>query len=218
MQQRLHWALTITALVVAVLGVTSLGSAAVRTGVAAAKAPLYASGLLTRGPRGPRGGRGPRGLRGRPGPTGAKGAKGDAGQQGAGGPRGTRVAGRARAITTITTSFDPGTDEPLTGNAWTQAAGEAELVLGRITYEVAQCTDHAGGMPRLNVNLYLDGGPVGALSVMPQVPGATATFTMGIAIPGPASETARTLTAKVGDTCNEHLTVSDLRLDVVALS
>lgn len=218
MQQRLHWGLTITALVVALLGVTSLGSAAVNTGVAAAKAPLYASGLLTRGPRGPRGRRGPRGLRGRTGPTGPKGAKGDAGQQGAGGPPGTRVAARARAATTITTSFEPGTDEPLTGNTWVQGAGEAELALGRITYEVAQCTNQAGGMPRLNVNLYLDGRSVGALSVMPQVPGSTATFTMGIALPGPASDTARTLTAKVADTCNEHLSVSDLRLDVVALS
>jgi hypothetical protein len=43
MQQRLHWTLTITALVVAVLGVTPLGSATVKTGITAAKAPLYAS-------------------------------------------------------------------------------------------------------------------------------------------------------------------------------
>ena len=48
MKQRLHWALTITALVVAVFGVTPLGSATVKTGLAAAKAPLGATGILTR--------------------------------------------------------------------------------------------------------------------------------------------------------------------------
>lgn len=79
MKQRLNWALTLTALLLAVLGATPLGSAAVKTGVSAAKAPLYATGLLSRGPRGPRG---PRGARGPAGPQGAQGPEGPAGPQG----------------------------------------------------------------------------------------------------------------------------------------
>jgi hypothetical protein len=76
---RLHWALTITALVVAVLGTTPLGSATVRTGLTAVKAPLYATHILSRGPRGPRG---PRGYRGPKGDTGSQGPQGSAGPQG----------------------------------------------------------------------------------------------------------------------------------------
>jgi hypothetical protein len=42
--------------------------------------------------------------------------------------------------------------------------------------------------------------------------------TTAIVIPPPASNTDRALTAKAADTCDEHLTVSDLKLDVGASS
>src|SRR5215831_867388 len=149
MQQRLHWALTITALVVALLGVTSLGSAAVNTGVAAAKAPLYASGLLTRGPRGPRGRRGLRGLRG---PAGHAGPHGDAGDPGVRGPRGSAFVARARSVGTVPA---PG-NEPLTGNTWMQAAAEDDVVYGAITYQSPPLCTTSGAPPQLSVNVYVD--------------------------------------------------------------
>jgi len=81
MGNRLAIAISSAALVVAVLGISPLGGAAIRAGTHAAGL----SGKNTtgpRGPRGPRGRRGPRGGPGRPGargPTGAKGATGVAG-------------------------------------------------------------------------------------------------------------------------------------------
>jgi hypothetical protein len=82
MKQRLHWAVSITALTFGVLGTTPLGSASVHIGAAAVKAPLYATHIIARGPRGPRGRRGPRGFRGAKGPTGTRGPTGVQGPAG----------------------------------------------------------------------------------------------------------------------------------------
>jgi hypothetical protein len=92
-KERLPIAISVAALVVAVLGVTGLGEAAqdrVTAGVAKAKraaglAPTRASARGPRGPRGrrgPRGYRGPRGFQGPPGENGLKGDKGDKGDRG----------------------------------------------------------------------------------------------------------------------------------------
>ena len=212
MQQRLHWALTITALVVALLGVTSLGSAAVNTGVAAAKAPLYASGLLTRGPRGPRGRRGLRGLRG---PAGHAGPHGDAGDPGVRGPRGSAFVARARSVGTVSA---PG-NEPLTGNTWMQAAAEDDVVYGAITYQSPPLCTTSGAPPQLSVNVYVDGAPAGVLVASDLVtPGATATFSTPLFLFAPGTDTTRTLTATLSTTCLEQFTITDVRLDVAAFA
>jgi hypothetical protein len=203
MKQRLHWALTITALVVAVFGVTPLGSATVRTGLAAAKAPLGATGILASGPRGPRGRRGP------------KGPKGDRGRQG---PRGARVVARARAKNTIMTSSGyPGTDDPLSGNTWVQGATEDDLILGAITYRSpSACNDT---MAFLEVRIYVDGTlKAGSLDFSPLQPGGTRTFVKPVEFASGAKR-PHTLTAKVVGTCgNGHYTVTALKLDVTALA
>jgi hypothetical protein len=90
MRQRLPIALSVAALVVAVLGSTSLGEAArngMASGVSKAKraAGLTSSKTSSRGPRGrrgPRGYRGPRGPRGFLGAPGEQGAKGEQGVKG----------------------------------------------------------------------------------------------------------------------------------------
>src|SRR5438552_428757 len=77
--------ISITALVVAVLGTTPFGQAAVdgaKVAVAPAKVPLQAVGVIKRGPRGKRGLRGPRGPVGPQGPAGSQGATGPQGVQG----------------------------------------------------------------------------------------------------------------------------------------
>jgi hypothetical protein len=198
MKQRLHWALTITALVVAVLGATPLGSATVKTGLAAAKAPLGATGILTPGPRGPRGPKGPKGGRGRQ------------------GPRGARVVSRARAKNTIMSSSDPGTDDPLTGNTWVQGAKEDDLVLGTITYQSPSACNNP--MAFLDVNLYLDGTPIGAFTLITQTPGATATFPTAFTVTASGANTPHTLTAKVSSNCLEPFTVTALKLDVATVA
>ena len=91
MGNRLAIAISSAALVVAVLGVSPLGGAAIRAGTHAAGL----SGKNTtgpRGPRGPRGRRGPRGGPGRPGARGPTGAKGATGQTGQKGPTGSTGA------------------------------------------------------------------------------------------------------------------------------
>jgi hypothetical protein len=203
MKQRLHWTLTITALTVAVFGVTPLGSATVKTGLSAGKA-VHATGYLTRGPRGPRGLRGKRGPRGKKGPQ---------------GPRGAAVVARARSVGAITTSGSPGTDDPFTGNTWVQKAGEADLILGAITYQSPPVC-HTQGMPYLFVNVYLDGTSIGELRLLTQTPSASATFQTALDVSAPDADTSHTLTANVSDLCNpgENYTVTALKLDVAALS
>jgi hypothetical protein len=195
MKQRLHWALTITALTIAVFGVTPLGSATVKTGLSAGKA-LHTTGDPARGPRGPRG------LPGKRGPQGKKGPQG---------PLGAAVVARARSVGAITT---PG-DDPLTGNTWVQGAGEDDLIVGTITYESPrQCT----GQASLYVGVYLDGSPIGSFLVFNLLtPGATALFGSELYVFAPGADTPRTLTAKVSSGCQERFTITSLKLDVAAI-
>lgn len=209
MQRRLHWALTITALAVAVLGVTPLGSATVKTGVAAAKAPLYTSGVLTRGPRGPRG---PRGFRGRPGSVGPPGDKGVAGSHG---PRGSSIVAQPRSAGPTTT---PG-DDPLTGNTWTQGANEDDFVVGTITYQSPAVCTTSSGQPRLSVFVYIDGRPNGTFTAENlMTPGATLTFPTNVYLFAPGADTPHVLTVALSSSCAEHFTITALKLDVTAFA
>jgi Collagen triple helix repeat (20 copies) len=105
-KDRLPIAISVAALVVALLGVTGLGEAAqdgVTAGVSKAKraAGLAPTRTTARGPRGPRGRRGPRGYRGPrgfQGPPGENGAKGDKGDKGDRGP--SEAIAASTAVTT----------------------------------------------------------------------------------------------------------------------
>jgi hypothetical protein len=201
---RLHWTLTITAFALAVLGVTPYGSAAVTNGVSAGKAPLYAAGILQRGPRGRRG---PRGFRG------PKGAPGD---PGASGPAGAEVLARARATAPVAASGGAGADVPLTGNTWSQAAGEDEIVFGTVTLQApAACN---AGMDYFSVPIYLDGSLVSSFSAY-SPPSGTTTFVLPLAF-APAADTSHTLVAKAQESCTSgsHYTVTDLKLDVLGIA
>jgi len=102
MSKHISVALSAAALVVAVLGVTPVGGAAVSGTIGVTKAQLVHVGLINRGPRGPRGLRGLRGLpgpAGPAGPAGAAGPQGPAGPQGAPGPQGARGAQGAPGAT-----------------------------------------------------------------------------------------------------------------------
>jgi hypothetical protein len=94
---RLAIVLSSTALVVSVLGVTSLGEAAtgaLRSGVSKATGAVRSTAARPaaqrpiRGPRGPRGRRGPRGFTGAQGPAGPAGPQGPSGAEGPQGPQG----------------------------------------------------------------------------------------------------------------------------------
>jgi len=101
MRERIAIALAFAALVVALLGSTSVGQAAsgaMKAGIGKARASHLAgplrvqAGQVVRGPRGPRGKRGPRGFRGPVGPAGAEGPAGPAGATGATGATGAQGA------------------------------------------------------------------------------------------------------------------------------
>jgi Collagen triple helix repeat (20 copies) len=108
MRNRLPIIISVTALVVAVMGVTPLGGAAVNSTASVTKAELAKVGLVKRGPRGPRGLRGlrgpigPQGPQGPVGPQGAAGVKGDTGATGAAGAPATKLWAVVAANGTIT--------------------------------------------------------------------------------------------------------------------
>lgn len=98
MKQRLPLALSAAALVVAVLGATSLGQAATTAVKRTATAMKQgASPASLRGQKVLRGPRGPRGRRGRRGPAGPAGPAGPQGLQGVPGPQGIQTLTRANA-------------------------------------------------------------------------------------------------------------------------
>ena len=115
----------------------------------------------------------------------------------------------------MSSSNYPGTDDPLTGNTWVQGANEDDLVLATITYQSpSACNDP---MAFLDVNLYLDGTPIGAFTLITQTPGATTTFPTAFTVTAPGADTPRALTAKVSSTCNEPFAVTAPKLDVAAV-
>jgi len=127
MKQRLPLLLSATALVVAVLGSTSLGQAAgnaVGQTVQKAKAKAgFASPTVRRGPRGPRGRRGLRGPPGPAGPAGAAGAQGPAGFSAL-----TYLVGPTRSVSPGAVAGDivvcPSGQYPISGGIHTDSALE----------------------------------------------------------------------------------------------
>jgi len=123
MKGRLSIALALTALIVAVLGSTSVGQAAshaVKGGLNKARSSTLAGPLRVqasqprRGPRGPRGLKGPRGLTGPPGPQGIQGIQGIQGPPGAPNPNADTLNGyHANEIARVASGFGNGT---LTGS------------------------------------------------------------------------------------------------------
>ena len=83
-----------------------------------------------------------------------------------------------------------------------QGATEDDLILGAITYQSpSQCTVTGQGTGQLDVNLYLDGTPIGAFTLAPSPPVASMTFGTAFNVPASAAETPHTLTAKLTSTC-----------------
>jgi hypothetical protein len=112
-KERLPIAISVAALVVAVLGSTGLGEAAQNGVTAGASKAKRATGLgaekssARRGPRGPRGYRGYRGYRGLRGFQGPPGDKGDKGDQGPNGTDAFELVSSA-PITVTGTTFETG--------------------------------------------------------------------------------------------------------------
>jgi hypothetical protein len=159
MRQRLPIALSSAALVVALLGATSLGEAA-RNGAASGYAKAkQATGLQTKSSarRGPRGPRGPRGYRGIRGPRGFQGPPGDTGEKGDKGDPGPGDAYETRSSASVVITGDSANNETIVLTSGALPAGvfavSAQVVLAGTGYGVVTCQARGPGAtgPRLGV-------------------------------------------------------------------
>lgn len=238
---RLAVALSSAALAVALLGVTPLGSAAgsavdlARDSVGASPAAKQKTIRGPRGPRGRPGPRGPQGITGAQGEWGApgeRGLQGDRGSQGERGPQGERgaagtaVASRVRAPREITTSSQYESQIwPLTGNIWTQRAGETDLLFG--TVEVRHPSTCDGEYPYATVNVLVDGEFVGSVYTSFYPGSAGRTQKVGISfyptagLTSPDADQAHVVTARVQDSCSgadQNFTFRAFQLDIIGAS
>jgi hypothetical protein len=247
---RLSLALSSAAFAVALLGVTPLGSAAgsavdnARHSVSESRSAMQTA---IRGPRGPRGRPGRPGQRGVTGPQGAQGPQGPAGPQGAAGPQGDRgpegargpqgetgpagigTAARIRSIREAKTgSSYPGTPWPLTGNMWTQPAGETQFFVGKVDVRFPETCDGSGTYPAwAQVSVLIDGLPAayGSVSFHPGSAGATRPLGLSFhpvaAMFAEESAASHVLTAAVVDSCigaAQDFTFDNLHIDVIGAS
>jgi hypothetical protein len=160
MRQRLPIALSAAALVVALLGATSLGEAAgdgAASGYAKAKQVTGLSSAKSsarRGPRGPRGRRGPRGIRG---PRGFQGPPGDTGEKGEKGEPGPGDAYETRSSAVVVIAGDSASNETIVLTSAALPVGvyavNAQVVLTGTGYGVVTCQVRGPGLtgPRLGV-------------------------------------------------------------------
>jgi hypothetical protein len=156
-------------------------------------------------------------IRGPKGATGATGPAGPAGPTGAAGPAGGAVVGlRARFTGTLTAPKGASTNVPVSGNTWTQAANELNMITGSVTLQIpASCTGSFGNAVVASV----DGTPA-SYAAAPTAPASgtvTMPFVVGTVMEAPQA-TPHTLTLAFGNSCTkdgESFTVSDVKIDVV---
>lgn len=201
------------------------------------KGPRGATGATgPAGPQGPQGAPGPAGPQGQQGDVGPQGAvgaagpagpQGDPGPQGEVGPPGAAVVTRIRNATTVT-SVD-GTQQvawPLTANAWTQAAGETNLIIGEalIRYpsecQLPDGDSYAYGEVAFDLDSRYAG--FGMAYYYPAYAGKTERVTLNVfggGLVAPGVETPHVITARVLDNCagtGENFTFESFRVDVVS--
>lgn len=241
---RIPIALSAAALVIAILGAAAIASGAEITNQLPSAKPTASNvkSTVVRGPRGPRGPRGragqqgPRGPKGDPGPQGERGSQGDRGPQGERGvqgergPAGTTVATRVRSTREVSTGSAPpqGVPWPLTGNIWSQPAGETELMLGDVQVRFPNACDGTTSNPGYaNVNVLLDGEHFGYgyAYFYPGAGGSTQRIALYFyprnGLLGSDDKLDHVMTAKVWDSCTgtgQDFTFESFKLDIIGAS
>jgi hypothetical protein len=239
---RITVALSAAALAVALLGATSLGSAAEIATRSVLAAPSAVEKSKQRGPRGPRGrvGRpGPPGAKGDTGPQGERGpqgehgeqgergAQGERGTQGERGAAGTAVATRIRSTREVATGSGSSVLWPMTGNSWTQRADSTHLLVGQVEVRYPAACDGTGTYsPYGYLNVILDGEYVGSAYAGWYSGAGGRTQTLGVSFyPGallaPGDDLTRAMTVRVSDTCTgagQDFTFDAFKVDVISAS
>ena len=188
----------------------------------------FATAWNQRGPTGPRGDNGANGLNG---------TNGTNGTNGINGLDGAAIAARARMTGPDVTPPDfpaNSVDVPLSGNTWTQAANETDLVIGQITYDSpspADCDGNTGhglilylaANGEIFAQHFMDGTFVAGISrTIPAEVGSGVGHGTANKLPilfEPGTDTPQTLTASIQQNCGgaTHYKVKSLKLDVVRL-
>jgi hypothetical protein len=178
------------------------------------------------GPQGPVGATGAQGPQGAVGPQGPQGQQG---QQGNPGPAGIATAARIRSTTQAVTgsSSYPGTLWPVSGNIWTQTAGETQILVGKVDVQYPENCDATDTYaPWATLRLFIDGESAGSAWAY-FYPGASGyTQTIGVnfypvaALFGDSAEITHLVTARVADSCAEdgqNFTFKSLHIDVIGV-
>ncbi|MDX6645116.1 MAG: hypothetical protein QOK40_843 [Miltoncostaeaceae bacterium] len=163
-------------------------------------------------------------VRGAAGPGGTPGPKGDPGAPGANGANGANGAGavlgvRARGSGAVVAPHGASTSVPLTGNAWTQAPGEVDLIVGSVTLKPpSTCTGSFGNSLVVKVD-----GVVTTFAVAPTLaPSGSVTVPLVVGtLMEPAASTPHQLTAELANSCTkagEDFSVTDVKIDILTFS
>jgi hypothetical protein len=145
---------------------------------------------------------------------GGKGPKGDRGNPGS--PGGAYVGGRARSTGSVGAPHGTSTNVPLSGDSWTQEAGELDLIAGTMTVKAPPaCTGAFGNALVVSVD-----GKATTLGVPPQTPPSSSTTVPLLVgtLTEPGADTQHHVTAALTNSCTkdgEDFTVTDLKLDVL---
>jgi hypothetical protein len=145
------------------------------------------------------------------------GGKGDAGAMGpAGRAGGAYIGARASSTGSVQAPHGSSTSVPLTGDGWTQAAGELDLIAGSMTVKTPPaCTGSFGNALTVSVD-----GKATTFGVPPQVPASTSVTVPLLVgtLMEPDSGTQHHLTASLGNSCTkagEDFTVNQVKLDIL---
>jgi hypothetical protein len=171
-------------------------------------------GTILQGLKGDVGGKGASGSAGL---GGVDGLRGEAGPQGPAGHDGSASLGaKARLSGTVSAPHGAATNVPVSGGAWTQSAGELDLIAGSATIHTpASCTGSFGNSLVVSV----DGTPQ-TFAAVPSVP-ASSTITVPLVVgtlSEPDADGQHTLTAKLANSCTkdgEDYSVTGLKIDTI---
>jgi hypothetical protein len=159
-------------------------------------------------------------LKGDAGATGASGAPGLGGVPGLQGPAGrdgsASLGAKARLSGAVSAPHGASTSVPVSGGAWTQSAGELDLIAGNATVHIpGSCTGSYGNSLIVSV----DGTPQ-TFAAIPSTP-ASSTVTVPLLVgtlSEPDADAQHTLTAQLANSCTkggEDYSVTGLKIDTI---
>jgi hypothetical protein len=167
--------------------------------------------------------KGSNGLDGIDGISGAGGNDGSNGTDGAPGPAGppgidgsASLGAKVRLGSPVIAPHGASTNVPLSNAAWTQSAGELDLVAGSVTMQTpSACTGSFGNSLLITID-----GKTNTFAVAPALPASstvTVPFLVGT-MSEPDNDQQHSATAQFASTCTksgEDYTVNDLKIDVI---